>query len=289
MPISCECLQSSAFSSHCSRSPRSYFPEYWLSTIALGISFTTCRFVHLNQRSQHSEMADGQPWPSTWYENGKIPCRAIGCFKVFDADVDDKKLSKHWRKYLSLNEKRPPTPTEAEHTILYFIWFQTSCPRPYCKEKCGNPKELFVHETTAHTDLDTSTIEGFVSAVRLGLTPNYHGSPYQPILARMMHRLQSLRARSDPATLLLFQRARFSLPENFNDKHFLEATVPLQFQLLYKAPYYHPIHPDDFLQHLKPKPGQSSTEWEEAWRFLRRAYAKGSIRAAMLKILWREK
>ena len=217
-------------------------------------------------------MAHKQLWPSTWYKDGKIPCPATNCGEVFSENVSKRELSNHWMENLFPSKQVPATIMDSEHSILYHLLYQDSCPRPHCSKTFANINDLFLHETSEHTNLDTFSIEGFIRAVRLGWNSEQGHKAIEPIFRRLMHKL-----RSDPVAIPLYQHAKVDFPNKLTEEELIDVRIPSYLHEMHGAPYYKPIFPDDFLQHLNPKFGVSDTKWEQSWNRLRQAYAEGSI------------
>ncbi len=209
-------------------------------------------------------------WPRHWYNaEGKIPCQARGCGKVFDDDrKGDQKRISHVTGTLN-----------AEHKIIYYMDRQIGCVHCDYRVRNRERRQLFNHEESAHGTCSMSTLTSFISLARRGYIVGDLGtSAAQPIFDRMVRNLYD---RYPSAPRLLYYRVHHQEVDNVDDSDLIKILAPHwtgpDDETL---PGTKLVHPNDFLRHLRPNFLQFTIEeqwWSKVWNIVREMYGKGLI------------
>ena len=209
-------------------------------------------------------------WPRHWYNaEGKIPCQARGCDRVFDDDRrgDQKRIS------------HVTGTRNAEHNIIYYMDRQIGC--VYCDYRVlfRERRQLFNHEETAHKTCNMSSLASFITLARRGRIVGDLGTlAAQPIFDRMVKHLCE---HVPSAPRLLYYRV-YRREVNTVERADLipilapHWTGPNDENL----PGTKLVHPEEFLWHLRPNLLHSTVEeqwWSKVWNLLRDMYARGLI------------
>ena len=209
-------------------------------------------------------------WPNHWYNaEGKIPCQAKECGKVFDDDRNgDQKRVSH------------VTGTQnAEHKVILCMDRQIGC--VYCDYRVKNKerRQLFNHEVAAHGSCSMSTLTSFINLARRGCIVGDLGTrAAEPIFTRM---LRNLYLQYPSAPRLLYYRVHRREAENVDELDLVRIlashwTGPDDGTL----PGTQLIQPNDFLCHLKPDLSHLTIKeqwWSQVWNILREMYSKAVI------------
>ncbi|KAK0510404.1 hypothetical protein JMJ35_006836 [Cladonia borealis] len=209
-------------------------------------------------------------WPNHWYNaEGKIPCQARGCGKVFDDDRNgDQKRVSH------------VTGTRnAEHKIILCMDRQIGC--VYCDYRVKNRerRQLFNHEELAHRTCSMSTLTSFINLARRGCIIGDLGTrAAEPIFARM---LRNLYQQYPSAPRLLYYRV------HRREVNHVEEMVLIRILAPHwtgpddgTLPGTQLVHPNNFLWHLRPNLSLTTREeqwWLKVWNILREMYRKAVI------------
>ena len=209
-------------------------------------------------------------WPRHWYNaEGKIPCQAQACDKIFNDDRDgDQSRCSHVSGTRS-----------AEHQIIFRMERQVGC--VYCDYRVvyRERRQLFNHEQAAHGTFNMSTLTGFIKLARRGKIVGDLGTlAAQPIFDRM---ITNLYRQFPSAPRLLYYRAHDLVVDRVEREDLVRLLAPdwtgpddgtLPGTTL--------IHPKRFLWHLRPDWSQPTWEerwWSQVWTILRKMYKKGVI------------
>ena len=261
-----------------SSSNMSFYPAPAESSVQHASNYTMQQDSPKRKREENTEEAPlkrprtvfRHPWPKHWYNaEGKIPCQARGCDKVFDDDRrgDQRRIS-HVTGTLS-----------AEHKIIFYMDRQIGC--VYCDYRVlfRERRQLFNHEETVHKASSMSSLRSFINLARRGRIVGDLGTmAAQPIFDRMVKNLYDL---YPSAPRLLYYRVHGREVDTVEEEDLIKILAPnwtgLDDQTL---PGARLVHPDDFLWHLRPT--LSHTTWDEQWWFkvwdvLREMYRKGVI------------
>ena len=236
---------------------------------------------HKRRREASAESNDEPPvkrkrtgrrhsWPGHWYNaDGKIPCQAQGCDKVFNDDRDgDQARCSH------VSGTRSP-----EHQIIFRMERQIGC--VYCDYRVvyRERRQLFNHEQPAHGTCKMSTLRGFIKLARRGKIVGDLGTQAaQPIFDRMINNLYN---EFPSAPRLLYYRAHAEEVDRVEREALVKILAPgwtgLDDGTL---PGTTLIDPRRFLWHLRPDWSQPTWEerwWSKVWTILRKMYKKGVI------------
>ena len=209
-------------------------------------------------------------WPKHWYNaEGKIPCQARGCDRVFD---DDRRGDQRRISHVTGTQS-------AEHKIIFYMDRQIGC--VYCDYRVmfRERRQLFNHEETAHKTCSMSTLTSFIKLARRGCIVGDLGTlAAQPIFDRMVKNLYD---RYPSAARLLYYRVHRREVGNVEEPDLIKIlaphwTGPDDGTL----PGTKLVHPKDFLWHLRPDFSQPTMEeqwWSKVWDVLREMYRKGFI------------
>ena len=211
------------------------------------------------------------PLPQHYYNaEGKIPCQARGCDKVFN---DDRRGDQ--RRMSHFNGTR-----SAEHQIIRHMEHQFGC--VYCDYRVvyRERRQLFNHEVAAHGTCSMSTLTGFIKLARCGKIVGELGTQAaQPIFDRMITNLYN---QFESAPRLLYYRAHDLVVDHVEREALVrilapdwtgpdDGTLPGTTAL---------VHPNRFLWHLRPDWSQPTWEerwWSKVWTILRNMYRSGAI------------
>ena len=210
------------------------------------------------------------PWPKHFYNaEGKIPCQAQGCDRVFN---DDRKGDQRRISHVSGTRG-------VEHQIIFCMDRQIGC--VYCDYRVAfrERRQLFNHEETVHGTCSMSTLASFINLARRGAVIGDLGAlAAQSIFDRM---LRNLYQQFPSAPRLLYYRVHRRETDNVDEHDLIKILAPhwtgpddgtLPGTTL--------LHPDDFLWHLQPNWSQPTWEerwWSKVWRILRKMYRSGAI------------
>lgn len=209
-------------------------------------------------------------WPRHWYNaEGKIPCQARGCDKVFDDDRrgDQRRIS------------HVTGTSNAEHKVIYYMDRQIGCIHCDYRVLFRERRQLFNHEETVHKTSSMSTLTSFITLARRGCIVGDLGTlAAQPIFDRM---LKNLYDQYPSAPRLLYYRVHRREVDNVEESDLIKIlaphwTGPDDGSL----PGTKLVHPNDFLWHLRPDFVQFTIEeqwWQSVWNILREMYRKGLI------------
>ena len=200
---------------------------------------------------------------------GKIPCQARGCDRIFDDDRrGDQKRVSHVKGT-----------SNAEHKVIFYMDRQIGC--VYCDWRVKNRerRQLFNHEEMAHSTRTMSSLTSFITLARRGRIVGDLGSlAAQPIFARMIRNLYSL---YPSAPRLLYYRVHRREMNNVDELDLIRILVPhWTGPDDGTLPGTQLIHPNKFLWHLKPDSSHLTVEerwWFEVWNILREMYRKAVI------------
>ena len=255
-----------------------FYPSPAESAVQSELIYTTQQDPPKRKREESTEGAPAKrlrttwrrSWPQHYYNaEGKIPCQARGCHKVFNDDRrGDQKRVSHVKGTLN-----------AEHKVIYHMDRQIGC--VYCDWRVKNRerRQLFNHEETTHRTCSMSTLTSFITLARGGRIVGDLGTrAAQPIFART---LKNLYAQYPSAPRLLYYRVHRREAKNVDELDLIRIlaphwTGPDDGTL----PGTQLIHPNDFLWHVRPNLLQSTIEerwWPEVWKILREIYRKGLI------------
>lgn len=209
-------------------------------------------------------------WPRHWYNaEGKIPCQAQGCDKVFN---DDRKGDQRRISHVTGT-------TGAEHKIIRYMDRQFGCVHCNYRVVFRERRQLFSHEETAHGNSSMSTLTGFINLARRGEVIGDLGTrAAQPIFDRMLRNLYNL---YPSAPRLLYYRVHQRETDNVDEYDLTKILAPdwtgpddgtLPGTTL--------VHPDHFLSHLRPnrlRPTWEERWWFRVWKTLRDMYSDGVI------------
>lgn len=209
-------------------------------------------------------------WPDHWYNaEGKIPCQARGCGKVFDDDrKGDQKRISHVTGTLS-----------AEHKVIHCMDRQIGCVHCDYRVRFRERRQLFNHEETAHQTCSMSSLRSFINLARRGRIVGDLGTlAAQPIFDRMLKNLYDL---YPSAPRMLYYRVHRREIDHVEEPDLIRILAPHwtgpDDQTL---PGTRLVHPDDFLRHLRPNFLRFTVEeqwWSKVWDILREIYGKGLI------------
>ena len=210
------------------------------------------------------------PWPRHWYNaEGKIPCQARGCDKVFndDRDGDQARISHVFGT------------GSAEHRVLYCMNRQFGCVHCEYRVIYRERRQLFNHEETAHGTCSMSTPRGFINlARRERIIGDLGTEAARPIFDRMVKNLYD---QFPSAPRLLYYRVHRQEADRVDPEDLIKIlapdwTGPEDGTL----PGTELVHPNDFLSHLRPNWLQPTWEemwWSRVWSLLRNMYNSGVI------------
>ena len=220
--------------------------------------------------AKKSRTGHRHPWPQHFYNaEGKIPCQARGCDRVFN---DDRKGDQQRISHVTGTRN-------AEHRIIVCMDRQIGC--VYCEYRVvfRERRQLFHHEETAHGTRSMSTLTSFINLARRGDIIGDLGTlAAQPIFERMLRNLYN---QFPPAPRLLYYRVHRRETDTVGERDLIKILEPswtgpddgtLPGSTL--------IHPNDFLWHLRPDWSQPTGEerwWSKVWNLLREMYRKGAI------------
>ena len=210
------------------------------------------------------------PWPRHWYNaEGKIPCQARGCGKVFDDDrKGDQRRISHVTGTLS-----------AEHKVIYYMDRQFGCVHCDYRVRFRERRQLFNHEETAHKTCSMSSLRSFITLARRGRIVGDLGTlAAQPIFDRM---LKNLFEQYPSAPRLLYYRVHRREVNHVEELDLIRILAPHWTGPDDEAlPGAKLVHPHDFLRHLRPNFLQFTVEeqwWSQVWDMLREMYKKALI------------
>ena len=237
---------------------------------------------HKRKREESTEESTGEapvkrrrtgtrhPWPRHFYNaEGKIPCQAQGCERVFD---DDRKGDQRRISHVSGTRN-------AEHQIILCMDRQFGCVHCDYRVVFRERRQLFNHEETTHGTCSMSKLASFIGLARRGDIVGDLGTlAAQPIFDRMLRNLYN---QFPPAPRLLYYRVHRQETDNVEEHDLIKIlapnwTGPDDGTL----PGTELIHPNDFLWHLRPDWSQPSLEerwWCKVWNILRDMYTRGVI------------
>ena len=209
-------------------------------------------------------------WPNHWYNaEGKIPCQARGCDRIFD---DDRRGDQRRISHVTGTQN-------AEHKIIFCMDRQIGCIHCDYRVLFRERRQLFNHEETVHKTSSMSSIKSFITLARRGrIVGNLGTLAAQPIFDRM---LRNLYDQYPSAPRLLYYRVHRQEVNDVEEQDLIKILAPHWTGPDDEAlPGSKLVHPDDFLWHLRPD--LSQTTWEEQWWFkvwdlLRDIYRKGLI------------
>ena len=261
-----------------SSSIMSFYPSPAESPLQYTSNHNTQQDIRKRKREENTEEAPVKrprggcrhSWPNHWYNaEGKIPCQARGCGKVFDDDrKGDQRRISHVNGTLS-----------AEHKIIFCMDRQIGCAYCQYRVRFRERRRLFNHEETAHSTCSMSTLPSFIGLARRGYIVGDLGSQAaQPIFERM---LKNLYDQYPSAPRLLYYRVHGQERDNVEEADLIQILAPHwtgpDDETL---PGTKLVHPDDFLRHLRPNFLQFTIEeqwWSKVWDMLREMYGKGLI------------
>ena len=210
------------------------------------------------------------PWPRHFYNaEGKIPCQAQLCDRVFN---DDRKGDQQRISHVTGTRN-------AEHQIIVCMDRQIGCVHCEYRVVFRERRQLFNHEETAHGTCSMSKLTSFISLARRGEVIGDLGNlAAQPIFDRMLRNLYS---QVPSAPRLLYYRVHHQEIDQVEEHDLIRIlaphwTGPDDGTL----PGTTPVHPKDFLWHLRPNWLQPTLEerwWCKVWNLLREMYRKGLI------------
>ena len=220
--------------------------------------------------AKRSRTGRRHPWPRHFYNaEGKIPCQARGCDRVFN---DDRQGDQ--RRISHFTGTRNP-----EHQIICCMERQIGCVHCEYRVVFRERRQLFNHEETAHRTCSMSTLRSFINLARRGEIIGDLGTlASQPIFDRMIRNLYN---QFPSAPRLLYYRAHHQETDHVGEDDLIKIlapnwTAPDDGTL----PGTELVHPNDFLWHLRPDWSQPTWEerwWSKVWNILREMYRKSLI------------
>ena len=209
-------------------------------------------------------------WPNHWYNaEGRIPCQARGCVKVFEDDrKGDQRRISHVTGTLS-----------AEHKIIYCMDRQIGCVHCDYRVRFRERRQWFNHEETTHKTCSMSSLTSFITLARRGCIVGDLGNlAAQPIFDRMLKNLYDL---YPSAPRLLYYRVHRREVNDVEETDLIKILAPhWTGPDDGSSPGTKLIHPHDFLRHLRPNYLHFTIEeqwWSKVWDILREMYGKGLI------------
>lgn len=209
-------------------------------------------------------------WPMHWYNaEGKIPCQARGCDRVFEdhRDGDQARIS-----HIS------GTRSSAEHKVIFYMDRQIGC--VHCDYRVVTERrKVFTHEESIHKTCSMSSLRSFITLARRGCIVGDLGTQAaQPIFERMLKNLYEL---YPSAPRLLYYRAHGREVDIVEETDLIRILAPHWTGPDDKTvPGSRLVHPDDFLWHLAPDLSLHTIEedwWLRVWSILKEIYRKALI------------
>ena len=210
------------------------------------------------------------PWPRHFYNaEGKIPCQAQGCDRVFN---DDRRGDQQRISHVTGTRG-------AEHQIIVCMDRQIGCVHCDYRVVFRERRQLFNHEESAHGTTSMSTLTSFIGLARRGDIVGDLGTlAAKPIFDRMIRNIYN---QFPSAPRLLYFRVHRQVVDEVEEDDLIKILAPhwmgpddatLPGSTL--------VHPKDFLWHLRPdwlQPTWEEQWWSKVWSILREMYRKGLI------------